>query len=64
MFGRQRYYILSVCQTIVEDYNIGMRVLLNDPPRADRGEVIETSALLDALETGKINDAAIDTWEK
>lgn len=28
-----------------------------------RGEVIETSALLDALKTGKINDAVIDTWE-
>jgi len=98
--------------------SLGMRVLLNDPPRADRGEtgfvdlsvlarecdiitfhtplnrngkyktfhladadffaalqrkpfivntsrgeVMETSALLDALKTGKINDAIIDTWE-
>ncbi len=98
--------------------SLGLRVLLNDPPRADRGEagfvdlsvlarecdvitfhtplnrsgkyktfhladmdffaglrrkpfivntsrgeVIETSALLDALKTGKINDAVIDTWE-
>ena len=97
---------------------LGMRVLLNDPPRADRGEmgfvdlsvlarecdiitfhtplngngkyktfhladadffaglqrrpfivntsrgeVIETSALLDALKTGRIRDAVIDTWE-
>ena len=98
--------------------SLGLRVLLNDPPRADRGEegfvdlsvlarecdmitfhtplnrdgkyktfhladagffaglrrkpvivntsrgeVIETSALLDALKAGKINDAIIDTWE-
>lgn len=98
--------------------SLGMRVLLNDPPRADRGEegfvdlsvlarecdmitfhtplnrsgkyktfhladagffaglqrkpfivntsrgeVIETSALLDALNTEKIKDAIIDTWE-
>lgn len=98
--------------------SLGLRVLLNDPPRADRGEagfvdlsvlarecdvitfhtplnrsgkyktfhlvdmdffaglrrkpfivntsrgeVVETSALLDALKTGKINDAVIDTWE-
>lgn len=98
--------------------SLGLRVLLNDPPRADkgeegfvdlqvlarecdmitfhtpliregkyetfhladdaffaslgrkpfivntsRGEVIETSALLDALNTGKIKDAIIDTWE-
>ena len=97
---------------------LGMRVLLNDPPRADRGEtefvdlsvlarecdiitfhtplnrngkyktfhladadffaglqrkpfivntsrgeVIETLALLDALKTGRIRDAVIDTWE-
>lgn len=98
--------------------SLGMRVLLNDPPRADkgeegfvdlpvlarecdmitfhtplnrggkyktyhladadffaslqrkpfivntsRGEVIETAALLEALNTGKIRDAIIDTWE-
>lgn len=98
--------------------SLGLRVLLNDPPRADRGEegfvglsqlarecdvitfhtplnkegeyrtyhladaaffaslqrkpfivntsrgeVIETSALLDALHEGKIKDAIIDTWE-
>ena len=98
--------------------SLGLRVLLNDPPRADRGEegfadlsvlarecdiitfhtplnrngiyktfhladasffaelqrkpfiintsrgeVIDTPALLDALETGKISDAVIDTWE-
>lgn len=97
---------------------LGMRVLLNDPPRADRGEtgfvdlsvlarecdiitfhtplnrngkyktfhladadffvglqrkpfivntsrgeVMETLALLDALKTGRIRDAVIDTWE-
>ena len=28
-----------------------------------RGEVIETLALLDALKTGRIRDAVIDTWE-
>lgn len=98
--------------------SLGLRVLLNDPPRADRGEegfadlsvlarecdmitfhtplnregnyktyhladadffaslqrrpiivntsrgeVIDTSALLDALNNGKIRDAVIDTWE-
>lgn len=98
--------------------SLGLRVLLNDPPRADRGEegfadlqvlarecdiitfhtplnrdgkyntfhladaaffaslrrkpfivntsrgeVIETSALLDALNNGQIRDAVIDTWE-
>ncbi len=98
--------------------SLGMRVLVNDPPRADqsetgfsdlatlarecdiltfhtplnrggkyntfhladagffaslerkpvlinssRGEVVETSALLDALQTGKIREAVIDTWE-
>lgn len=98
--------------------SLGLRVLLNDPPRADRGEagfvdlsvlarecdmitfhtplnrngkydtfhladagffaelqrkpliintsrgeVIETLALLDALKTGRISDAVIDTWE-
>lgn len=98
--------------------SLGLRVLLNDPPRADRGEagfvglpvlarecdiitfhtplnrngkyktfhladaaffaalqrkpvvintsrgeVIDTSALLDALHAGKVKDAVIDTWE-
>ena len=98
--------------------SLGLRVLLNDPPRADkgedgfvdlsvlarecdiitfhtplnkdgkyktyhladadffatlqrrpiivntsRGEVIETSALLDALNAGQVKDAVIDTWE-
>lgn len=98
--------------------SLGLRVLLNDPPRADkgedsfvdlsvlarecdiitfhtplnkdgkyktyhladanffaalqrspviintsRGEVIETSALLDALKAGQVKDAVIDTWE-
>lgn len=28
-----------------------------------RGEVMETLALLDALKTGRIRDAVIDTWE-
>ncbi len=98
--------------------SLGMRVLVNDPPRADRGEagftdlatltrecdiltfhtplnrggkyntfhladasffaslerkpilinssrgeVVETTALLDALQTGKVREAIIDTWE-
>ena len=28
-----------------------------------RGEVIETGALLEALETGQVSDAVIDVWE-
>lgn len=98
--------------------DLGMKVLLNDPPRADkgekgfvdlsmlaqqcdiitfhtplnrdgeyhtfhladndfftslqhqpviintcRGEVIDTNALLNAMKTGKVSDAVIDTWE-
>ncbi len=30
---------------------------------SSRGEVVETNALLDALQTGKVRDAVIDTWE-
>ena len=30
---------------------------------SSRGEVVDASALLEALETGKVKDAVIDTWE-